>query len=273
MTGPDGFDITRGQRLRRTAAASTHRRKGTAMPSYLDLALLFIIVVSALLSMVRGFTREVLAIASWAAAAIAAYYLYPLVTPYLDHYIAKDTIRMVVAIAIVFFATLIVVSIVTVKLSDAILDSKVGALDRTLGFLFGAGRGFLLGVVAFLFFNWLVPPKSQPEWVATAKSKPLLQATGDQIVAMLPEDPENTFLKRFRKDKTSPNEDVPADNEAVPVPPGATPAPPGRRTEAAPATPKPAIAGAASDDKQGLNALLGKVNGTPGATRSTNKKQ
>ena len=37
------------------------------MPSYLDLAVLGIVLVSALLSMMRGFTREVLAIASWAA--------------------------------------------------------------------------------------------------------------------------------------------------------------------------------------------------------------
>ena len=63
------------------------------MPSYLDLALLLIVAVSALLSMVRGFTREVLAIASWGAAAIAAYYLYPLVLPYVTPYIAKETDR------------------------------------------------------------------------------------------------------------------------------------------------------------------------------------
>jgi membrane protein required for colicin V production len=44
----------------------------TEMPSYLDLGLIVIILISALLSMVRGFTREVLAIGSWAAAAAAA---------------------------------------------------------------------------------------------------------------------------------------------------------------------------------------------------------
>ncbi len=244
------------------------------MPSYLDLALLGIVVVSALLSMVRGFTREVLAIASWAAAAVAAYLLYPRVMPYLEPYITKDTIRMIAAIAIVFFATLILVSIVTVKLSDAILDSKVGALDRTLGFVFGAARGFLLGVVAFLFFNWLVPPKSQPEWVATAKSKPLLQATGDEIVAMLPEDPENTFLKRFKHDKAAPGEDLPADadapggSDAAPTPPPAAPA---RRGDTAPtAPPKPtASTQAAPDDKQRLNALIG--NAAP--AKPANKKQ
>ncbi|RYB06288.1 CvpA family protein [Lichenibacterium ramalinae] len=245
------------------------------MPSYLDLALLGIVVVSALLSMVRGFTREVLAIASWGAAAVAAYLLYPRVMPYLEHYIAKDTIRMIAAIAIVFFATLILVSIITVKLSDAILDSKVGALDRTMGFLFGAARGFLLGVVAFLFFNWLVPPKSQPEWVASARSKPLLQATGDEIVAMLPEDPENTFLKRFKRDKPAPSEDLPADADApggadtAPAP--AQPAAPARRTEAVPGTtPRSAAATPAPTvDRQGLNAIL---NGTPAAKIPTKKQ-
>ena len=245
------------------------------MPSYLDLALLGIVVVSALLSMVRGFTREVLAIASWGAAAVAAYLLYPRVMPYLEHYIAKDTIRMIAAIAIVFFVTLILVSIVTVKLSDAILDSKIGALDRTMGFLFGAARGFLLGVVAFLFFNWLVPPKSQPEWVATARSKPLLQATGDEIVAMLPEDPENTFLKRFKREKPAASEDLPADADApgdtAPAPAPAQPATPGRRTDATSgaAPPKSAAATTApAVDRQGLNAIL---NGTP-ASKPANKK-
>ena len=62
------------------------------MPSYLDLAVLGIVLVSALLSMMRGFTREVLAIASWAAAAAAAYYFYPLLMPYLTPYIHKEII-------------------------------------------------------------------------------------------------------------------------------------------------------------------------------------
>ena len=163
------------------------------MPSYLDLAVLAIVLVSALLSMLRGFSREVLAIASWAAAAAAAYYLYPVVTPYLTPYIHKDVIAQAAAAAIVFFATLIVVSLFTVRLSDAILDSKIGALDRTLGFVFGVARGFLLAVVAFAIFNWLVSDKQQPEWVKTAKTRPILTDTADKIVALLPEDAAATI--------------------------------------------------------------------------------
>jgi membrane protein required for colicin V production len=103
--------------------------------------------------------------------------------------------------------TLIIVSIITVRFSDMVLDSRIGALDRTLGFLFGLGRGLLIVVVAFLFFAWLVPPRTQPAWVANAKSKVVLQSTGDWLMSMLPEDPENTILKRLKRPK--PEEEPP----------------------------------------------------------------
>ena len=57
----------------------------------------------------------------------------------------------------IFLLTLLIVSMVTVRFSDMVLDSRVGALDRTLGFLFGLARGLIIVVVAFLFFAWLVP--------------------------------------------------------------------------------------------------------------------
>src|ERR1700760_1149649 len=181
------------------------------MPSYLDLGVLGVVFVSALLSMMRGFTREVLAIGSWIAAAAAAYYLHPVVMPYLASYIHKPVVLQAVAAAIVFFATLIIVSLFTVRLSDAILDSKIGALDRSLGFVFGAVRGFLLAVVAFAIFNWLVGDKQQPPWVQTAKTRQILVDTADRIVALLPEDAA-TALEAWIKSKSAPSgTDVPAD--------------------------------------------------------------
>ena len=96
---------------------------------------------------------------------------------------------------------MLIVSIITVRFSDMVLDSRIGALDRTLGFLFGLGRGLVIVVVAFLFFAWLVPDRSQPEWVRSAKSRVVLQGTGDWLMSMLPDDPESTILKRLKKPK------------------------------------------------------------------------
>ena len=192
------------------------------MPSYMDLAVLGIVLVSAFLSMLRGFSREVLAIASWVAAAAAAYYFYPVVLPYLTPYIHKELIAAAAAAATVFFVTLIVVSLFTVRLSDAILDSKIGALDRSLGFVFGVARGFLLAVVAFAIFNWLVAERQQPEWVKNAKTRPILVETADKIIAMLPEDAAATvdsWIKSRAASLAPPAADEPADETAAPATP------------------------------------------------------
>ena len=154
------------------------------MPTYLDLGVIAVVLISAFLAMLRGFTREVLAIAAWGAAAVAAIYLYPFALPYVTPHIANKNIALGVSAAAVFFVTLIAVSVITIKFSDAILNSKIGALDRSLGFLFGAVRGLLLCVIAFVFFNWLVPAQTQPGWVKTARMRPLLQVTGDRLMAI-----------------------------------------------------------------------------------------
>jgi membrane protein required for colicin V production len=198
------------------------------MPSYLDLGLIAIILLSALLAMLRGFTREVLAIASWGAAALAAIYFHPLVLPFVKPYVSKDVVALALSAAIVFFIVLIVVSLITIRISDAILDSKVGPLDRSLGFVFGAVRGLLLCVIGFVFFTWLVPDNSQPEWVKNARMKPLLQSTGRELMAMLPDDPEG-LLAKLRKQKGVSDEPAP-DSDTGPGP-NPTPAPkPGGKT-------------------------------------------
>jgi membrane protein required for colicin V production len=175
--------------------------------TFLDLILLVVMLLSAMLAMIRGFMREILSIAAWAIAAIATVYSYAKLLPLAKQYFNNDIVAAAAVIGGVFLGTLLIVSVLTVRVSDMILDSRVGALDRTLGFLFGLGRGLIIVVVAFLFFDWLVPAKSQPAWVQSAKSKVVLQSTGDWIKGMLPDDPESTILKRLKRPKG--DEDTP----------------------------------------------------------------
>src|SRR3982751_4274022 len=98
----------------------------------LDIILIVVMLVSALLAMVRGFMREVLSIASWIAAALLTVYAYPKLLPTAKQYINQDTLAAAAVIIGVFLGTLLIVSVITIKISDVILDSRVGALDRTL---------------------------------------------------------------------------------------------------------------------------------------------
>lgn len=164
----------------------------------LDGILIAITLFSAILAMVRGFSREVLSVASWAAAALAAYAFYPLLVPYAEGYTTSTTVATIGSAAIIFLVALIVVSYITMRIADFIIDSRIGALDRTLGFVFGAARGILLVVVGVLFFNWLIDETRQPAWVVNAKSKPLLDELGTRLVNVLPDDADATILDRLR---------------------------------------------------------------------------
>lgn len=204
----------------------------------LDGILVGFTLVSAMLAMVRGFSREILSIASWAAAAAAAFFFYKPVLPYVQPYIDNEKIAMAAAAGVVFIIALIVVSVITMKIADWIIDSRVGALDRTLGFLYGAARGILVVAVALLFFNWLAGDKA-PAWVEGAKSRPLLESIGAKLESLLPEDPESLLPKLNQGDdagaETQPAPDAPATDGDAATPPADAP-PANGTTETPPAT-------------------------------------
>ena len=177
--------------------------------TWLDIVLLSVMLISGILAMIRGFMREVLSIAAWGAAAVATALLYNRLLPIAKANISSDIVATGAVIGGVFLITLLVVSIITVRISDMILDSRIGALDRTLGFLFGLGRGLIIVVVAFVFFAWLVPPAKQPDGVRNAKSRVVLENTGEWLQALLPQDMDNYLSQLLKKRKGDEQEPAP----------------------------------------------------------------
>jgi membrane protein required for colicin V production len=196
--------------------------------SWLDIILIVIMLLSGFLAMVRGFTREVLSIFSWAVAAVAALYLTPKYWTLVESYFPSPGFAQIAFAAGVFIIFLIVVSLITLRISDTVLDSRVGALDRTLGFLFGLARGFLLVAIVFILFSALA--RVQPEWVSSARSYPILQQTQVAIESLLPMNPEQ-YLPGSLK---------PGEQPAGAQPETQGKATPGAAPEAAPAAPAPA---------------------------------
>jgi membrane protein required for colicin V production len=180
----------------------------------LDIILMVVMLISGLLAMVRGFMREVLSITAWVLAAGATLYLYGKLLPLAKQYFNNDIVAAVAVVGGVFLVTLLIVSVLTIRISDMVLDSRVGALDRTLGFLFGLGRGLIIVVIAFQFFTWLVPDRSQPNWVKDAKSRVVLASTGQWLMSMLPDDPESTILNKLKKPRPEdPDNPAPAPDQ------------------------------------------------------------
>ena len=164
----------------------------------LDFILLGIMLVSGLLALARGFTREVLSLVAWGAAAIAAYFAIKQPgfvefaktnVPYLE----KEILAQIAVGAAAFLVVLIIVSIISVKISDYVVDSSAGSFDRTLGFIFGVVRGFVFVTIAYLFYGWLLPFDQQESWVRNAYSLPMIKSAGEGLLSFMPPEIADTL--------------------------------------------------------------------------------
>lgn len=176
--------------------------------TFLDIILIGIMLISALLALMRGFTREVLSIIAWAGGAIAAWFLIPVFKLTARTYFHPDQqwLADIVLGAVIFIVVFIVLSVLTMRLSDWVLDSGVGVLDRTLGFLFGLARGLVLIVVAYLMFIWLVPRADHPDAIRNARTLPLVQAASNIVVAYMPAETAENLLSKMRDPEDSTEE-------------------------------------------------------------------
>lgn len=169
-----------------------------AMPfQILDLVLLGIMLVSGLLALMRGFTREVLSLVAWGLAALAAYFAIQQ-KPALDFvmpYVNNDKIAMVIVAATAFLIVLVIVSVISVKISDRVVDSSAGAFDRTLGFLYGIARGIVLVSIAYMFYSWANPPEKHEEWIKNAQTLPVIQSVSNILIGLMPPDIADTLTK------------------------------------------------------------------------------
>jgi membrane protein required for colicin V production len=156
----------------------------------LDLILIGIMIISGLLALMRGFTREVLSLMAWGIAGLAA--LGAVLSPELNRiaglYLQPDIVAKIALGGGVFLIVLIIMSLISVRIADWVLDSAAGAFDRTMGFVYGLARGLLLVAIAYLFYIWLVPKEKHEEWIRNARLLPVVEEVSSVVLSFLPAD-------------------------------------------------------------------------------------
>ena len=157
--------------------------------TWIDAAALVVVLLSAAISMVRGFVREVLGVGAWVGAAFAAVKFYPLAQPEIASILPASMNHFVIygAMAAVFLVVLIVLSLVSALIGGLVRDSALSGLDHSLGLVFGAVRGALVVCVAYVALSVGV---AQPQWpapVVKARFLPMAYQGAKALVSLLPE--------------------------------------------------------------------------------------
>lgn len=154
-----------------------------------DLAVLVVVLLSALLAMMRGFVAEVLSIASWVGAFAIAIYQYPLLQPLVTQWTGIDgDIAAFGAGAILFVIAVIAFSIGARFIAAPLVQITQGAVDRTLGVLFGLLRGAILVSFGYALLGWVLPNASDhPRWLTEARTLPYLQSGARELERLIPD--------------------------------------------------------------------------------------
>ena len=154
----------------------------------IDYVTFAVLLISAALSLMRGFTKEVLSIAGWVLSAYAAFYFGPLLKPYLANYIDIAWVVNAGAMLLVFLFVLVLFSFAANAFAKTMKASPMGVLDRTLGVIFGSLRGAVIVCLGYFIFVLILPEKDHPDWLAKAQTRPLMQTGTKLLLTFVPFD-------------------------------------------------------------------------------------
>jgi membrane protein required for colicin V production len=137
-----------------------------------DYAVLGIVGMSVIISVWRGAVREVLALAAWIAAFVAAQAYAEMVATYLPTALTNQSLRLLGGFVLVFLLVLLLAALLAIAISKLIRSIGLGPVDRGLGAIFGLVRGILVVLTLVLLCGLTGAPK-YPVWREAMLSPPL----------------------------------------------------------------------------------------------------
>lgn len=164
---------------------------------WVDYCILAVFVLSAVVGLLRGFTREVLGLGTWVLAILAAWALAPMVSTLLAKQIADPAVRLGCAYALLFLGGLLVGSLITTLLSELIKNTFLSGPDRMLGAGFGLLRATVFVAVFVLIASNL--GAQQDRWWQQSRLVGKFEWLARGIGNVIPE----RWLEPLRRDPSS----------------------------------------------------------------------
>lgn len=177
---------------------------------FLDIFAVFILAASTLIAFMRGFIREALTLVTISVALAATYYGAPHLQPVMNTWLGVtegsndklfDVIPMtLVSLALshgsIFIVLLVILSISSHFIAEFVKSIGLGAIDRSLGALFGLIRGIILLAILYLPFHFILDQNTKDGWFGSSKTHVYLEKTSQAMIKIVP---DGWIEKRFVK--------------------------------------------------------------------------
>lgn len=161
---------------------------------WVDYFIIGTIVVSALVSLLRGFVREALSLAIWILAFWVAWTFFRDLAPVFANWVSAPSVQFGIAFGLLLIATLLVGGILNYLIGRLIDETGLSGTDRMLGMVFGIARGAL--VVAILVLLARATPLPQDPWWRESALLGHFDRMAEWLLDFLPADQAAWFRQR-----------------------------------------------------------------------------
>ena len=159
--------------------------------AWVDLIIIGVIVLSALISLIRGFVKESISLVTWIVAGVLALRYYAPMADLLEPFINSVTLRQWVGGGILFLITLIVGAIVNFIVSQLVSKTGLSGTDKALGVVFGAARGVLIVTMVVLLAS--LTPMPEASWWQESTMITFFQQLAEWVRGVIPADAVANF--------------------------------------------------------------------------------
>lgn len=149
-----------------------------------DYLVLFVLVTSVLISMMRGLVKEILSLVSWVVAFVVANAYGASLAKLLPEAVPGEAIRLLLAFVLLFIGVRILMGLLSMTVDALVKVTGLSLADRTLGSLFGVARGLMIVLTAVILCGMTSIPQ-QPFW-KNASLSPFAEQGARAIKPYLP---------------------------------------------------------------------------------------
>jgi membrane protein required for colicin V production len=177
--------------------------------NWADVAIVAVLAISVIVSLFRGFIKEVFSILVWVAAVFAAFQVATPLAESLAPFIELPSARVIVAFAAVFVLVLVVGGLISFLIGKMVEKTGLSPTDRLFGMLFGLGRGLVIVVVAVMLLR--ATPFAQDPWWRESRLLPTFELLAQRAHGYVPEGVRGLL-------QSDTGQDGPASPDALAVP-------------------------------------------------------
>ena len=170
------------------AANAVATTSALAAIHWVDAAAIGVMLLSALLALFRGFTKEFFQVVNVLTALFVAAMAMPYALPQVEQVIPAGWISKAVTGTVIFIVVAGVMALISGQIIKAIKKSSLSALDRSLGFAFGLVRGMLIVCLTYIVLLLVSNPQSVASMMEEARSGNLIILGANTMIQLLPED-------------------------------------------------------------------------------------